>query len=90
MNARIAVGPSRGPRTLLEEVSPGRVRIVLDAQMTGPVMTRRAAKVVARWLNEGGLADLEGGDKVPKLQRVLSEVDRAADSVLDLLKNGLR
>jgi hypothetical protein len=75
-------------RVALSKVSSG-VRIVIDGVPLGPVMTKRAASVVARWLEGGALAELDG-ESGSKLQRTLEHVDRAADSVLDLLKNGLR
>jgi len=65
------------------------VRVILDGEVLGPVLTKRAARVVARWLEGGALDELEGTNR-PKIQRVLGDVDRAIDSVSDLLKNGLR
>lgn len=65
------------------------VRIVLDGQVLGPVLTKRAAKVVIRWLEGGALAELEG-EGGTKIQRVLTDVDRAFDSLKDVLTNGLR
>lgn len=65
------------------------VRIVLDGEPLGPVMTKRAARVVLRWLEGGALDELEGNTG-SKLQRTLTQVDRAADALGDLLKNGLR
>jgi hypothetical protein len=65
------------------------VRVVLDGQVLGPVMTKRAARIVARWLEGGALAELEGEGQ-PKIVRTMGHIDRAIDSVTDLLKNGLR
>ena len=75
-------------RVGFQTVSSG-VRITIDDQVLGPVLTKRAARVVARWLEGGALAELEGEGK-PKIQRVLSDIDRALDSFGDLMKNGLR
>jgi hypothetical protein len=80
--------PANVSRVGYQTVSSG-VRITLDDQVLGPVMTKRAARVVARWLEGGALAELEGEGK-PKIQRVLSDIDRAIDSFGDLMKNGLR
>jgi len=65
------------------------VRICLDEQPLGPVLSKRSARTVIRWLEGGALAELLG-EGVPKIQRVLGDVDRAIDSVADLMRNGLR
>ena len=87
MNDRPLLGPSR---VTLAQTSPGRLRVHIDGQAMGPAMSERAARVVRRWLTEGALEDLEGGGGGSKLERALTDVDRAFVTVSDLLKNGLR
>jgi hypothetical protein len=69
-----------------------RVRLTIDDRVLGPVLTRRAAAIVLRWLNEGGLDDMKrgdaGGGPVGKLVEAWTKVDDAIDTVADLLKHG--
>jgi hypothetical protein len=74
----------------------GETRIVIDGRAYGPKLTMRAAKVILRWMNEGGLEDFAKGGtpagdwEPPKIGKVLASVDRAFDDVKDLLTNGLK
>lgn len=78
------------PRVTTTEVGDNRVRLVIDGVAMGPVVTRRAARVLHRWMTEGGLDGLEGAEGGSKIARTLSSVDRAIDDVTDLLRNGLK
>jgi hypothetical protein len=67
------------------------VRIAIDGRLFGPVLTKRAARVVVRWLEGGALDSLEGRDcGESKMVRALSSVDRAVDDLTDLFRNGLK
>lgn len=78
-------------RVALLELSPNRYRVQLDGDTVGPVLTKRAAAVVRRWLDGGALDDLERpAQGASKLQRTLGKVDEAWEAVDDLLRNGLR
>ena len=66
------------------------VRIVIDGEAVGPVLTARAARVIVRWLEGGALEEIEGeGREVGgTVGRALRKVDDAIDAVSDLLKHG--
>jgi hypothetical protein len=68
----------------------GTYRLEIDGRQVGPMCTERAAKGIKRWLEEGGLADIRGPAANSKLGRALEDVDRAFDTVKDLLTNGLK
>lgn len=77
------------PPVDLVVLGPNRVRIAIGGTVVGPVLTRRAAAVVRRWLEGGALDELQA-ESGSKLARTLRTVDDAADAVIDILKNGLR
>lgn len=79
----------------LNEVGDDRVRVVIEGRVVGPVLTRRAAKVIMRWLNEGALDDMSGNGPsdpsgIGKLGHTIAKVDQAWDAVRDLFRDGLR
>ena len=83
------------PRVTLAAVDSKTVRVCVDGQAFGPVLTKRAGTVVQRWLLGGALDVLEGrppagASGLQKLGGVFGDVDRALDSVGDLLRNGLK
>lgn len=78
-----------GSRVALVQTSGARWRVAIDGQGFGPAMPRTSANAVKRWLEAGALDELEGAGG-SKLERALSSVDHAIDTVGDLLRNGLR